>query len=130
MTRYDVRVSREGKWWVAQVDGLAGGATETTRLADLGTEVRDLVAGLTDTDETTVDLSWNLTDVLGVEGQAVWDAYQRERSEIEERRRQFEADRLATLRALHDAGVSVRDTAALVDLSHQRVAQLLGTPTG
>ena len=125
MTRYDVRVSREGKWWVAQVEGLVGGATEAARLADLGGEVRDLVAGLTGADETTVDLSWNLTDVLGVAGQTLWDAYQRERTEIEARRQQFEADRLATLRALHDAGVSVRDSAVLVDLSHQRVAQLL-----
>lgn len=126
MTSYSVRVAREGKWWVAVVDGLLGGATEATRLTDLDVEVRDLIAGLTDTDEAEIDLSWNLTDVLGVEGQAIWDTYRRERIELETHRRRFESGRLAALRALHDAGVSVRDTAALVDLSHQRVAQLLG----
>lgn len=33
--------------------------------------------------------------------------------------------RLDTIRALHEHGVSMRDIAAMVDLSHQRVGQIL-----
>ncbi|MFB8229581.1 hypothetical protein [Cellulosimicrobium sp. NPDC055967] len=110
---------------MAVVEGVPGGATETQRLADLEGEVRDLLAGLLDEDEDSFELSWDLTAVLGDEGQAMWEAYMREREELNARRRKFEEDRKATVRLLHQAGVSVRDSATLVDLSHQRVSQLL-----
>ncbi len=127
MKTYTVAVSREGKWWVGVVDGLIGAATEATRLADLDIEVRDLIAGLTDTDESEFGIAWDLTEVLGPDGQTQWAAFLAERDDLEARRRQFEADRLDALRALHRAGVSARDSATLAGLSHQRVAQLLGT---
>ncbi|GAA1742303.1 hypothetical protein GCM10009809_42010 [Isoptericola hypogeus] len=123
--KHKVTVTREGKWWVAEVDGVLGGATETQRLADLEEEVRDLLAGLLDADDDSFELKWDLSAVLGPEGQAMWEAYLKERADLEERRRQFEADRLATVRKMADAGISVRDSAALVELSYQRVAQLL-----
>src|SRR5689334_5189481 len=56
MKRYAVTVSREGLWWVAVVDGLPGGATESRRLDQLEAEVRDLIAGLTDTSEDAFEL--------------------------------------------------------------------------
>jgi hypothetical protein len=123
--KHKVTVTREGKWWVAVVDGVLGGATEAQRLADLEVEVRDLVAGLLDADDDSFELKWDLSAVLGSEGQEMWEAYLLERAELDERRRKFEADRLATVRKLADAGISVRDSATLVDLSYQRVAQLL-----
>ncbi len=46
---YEVTVSREGRWWVAQVEGVRGGATQARRLADLEVEVTDLLAGLLET---------------------------------------------------------------------------------
>ncbi|MFF2832140.1 hypothetical protein ACFVSK_10280 [Cellulosimicrobium cellulans] len=110
---------------MAVVEGVPGGATETQRLADLETEVKDLIAGLLDVDEADLILTWDLTAVLGENGQQMWEAYLRERADLAKRKRQFEADRKATVQLLHDAGVSVRDSAALVELSHQRVSQLL-----
>ena len=41
------------------VGGLAGGATEVRRLNQLETEVRDLIAGLTDSSEAAFELDWN-----------------------------------------------------------------------
>ena len=123
--KYEVKVSREGQWWVAEVADLRGGATETRRLADLEVEVRDLIAGLLDVDDDSFDLTWDMSAVLGPEGEAKWRAFLTERDELNARQRRFEKDRLETLRALHGAGLSIRDTATLVDLSHQRVAQLL-----
>src|SRR5262249_42167742 len=58
MTTYAVTVSRDEPWWVAVVAGLPGGATEARRLDQLETEVRDLIAGLTDVDEDAFDLNW------------------------------------------------------------------------
>ena len=122
---YTVRVSREGKWWIGQVDGVVGAATEVARLAELDTEVRDLLAGLLDRDDEDFDLSWDMSAILGSDGQAVWQAYRAERDDLSALTVKVEANRIATLRALREAGVSVRDSAALVGLSHQRVAQLL-----
>lgn len=125
--KYTVKVTREGKWWVGDIDGVLGGATEATRLADLEAEVRDLLAGLLDKEDDDFELTWDMSAVLGPEGQAMWENYTAERAELTARRARFEADRAATVRLLHDAGVSVRDSAALVDLSYQRVSQLLNT---
>jgi hypothetical protein len=122
-----VKVTREGKWWIGEVEGVHGAATEATRLADLEIEVRDLLGGLLDMDDDTFELTWDMSAVLGPEGQAMWEKYLTERAELAEYRARFEADRAATVRLLHDAGVSVRDSAALVELSHQRVSQLLNS---
>ncbi|MCL1899585.1 MAG: hypothetical protein FWG11_03530 [Promicromonosporaceae bacterium] len=123
--KYTVTVTREGKWWVGEVNGLRGGATEAARLADLETEVRDLIAGLLDVGDDDFELSWDLSAVIGPQGQEFWEAFVAEREELHERRRRFEAERLSALKALRDGGISLRDAATLVDLSHQRVAQLL-----
>ena len=122
---YTVAVTHEGKWWVGRVDGVVGAATEVACLADLETEVRDLLAGLLDADDDDFDLSWDLSGVIGADGQAAWAAYRTDRDDLSAIQAKFEADRLETLRALRDAGVSVRDSATLVGLSHQRVAQLI-----
>ena len=123
--KYTVLVTREGKWWIGEVQGLVGAATETARLADLETEIRDLLAGLLDAADDAFDLAWDFSAVVGAQGQAMWEAFVAERAALETTRRRFEADRLATLRVLASSGVSARDSAALVDLSHQRVSQLL-----
>lgn len=125
--KYTVRVTREDKWWIGEVPEIPGAATEVTRLAELEIEVRDLLAGLLDVDDDALELTWDMTAVLGPEGQAMWDAFVVKREQLDEARRRFEADRLVTLRAMHAAGISTRDSATLVDLSHQRVAQLLAS---
>ena len=118
-------MTREGNWWVAIINGITGAATETTRLDQLEIEVRDLIAGLLDIDDDAFELSWDFSSVIGKKGQDAWDAFVVERAELEELKRKFDADRLTTLRALKDAGISTRESAALVEISHQRVHQLI-----
>lgn len=122
---YRVDVSREGRYWVAEVDGVPGGATEVRRLVDLDVEVRDLLAGLLDADEESLELEYDFRQALGDTAAEAWELFESERAELYERQRQFEADRRKAIQALHDQGVSTRDTAHLVGLSHQRVSQLL-----
>lgn len=62
---YTVKVSREGRYWVAEVADVPGGATETERLADLDHEVRDLLAGLLDVDEGSLEARLWLSGCLG-----------------------------------------------------------------
>ncbi|HEU5416238.1 MAG TPA: hypothetical protein VFV41_01020 [Streptosporangiaceae bacterium] len=60
MTTYDVTVTREDDLWVADItgEGLGPAATDVERFADLDTEVRDLIAGLTDADPGSLGLAW------------------------------------------------------------------------
>jgi hypothetical protein len=111
---YSVEVKREGKWWIGVVPVIKGAATEVKQLSELEIEVRDLIAGLLDVDEDNFDLDWDMSAVLGSKGQATWNAYRRERDQLEECRSRYEADRLSVLQALKSSGVSVRDSAALV----------------
>jgi len=80
--RYTVTVTREGKWWVGQVNGVVGAATEVAHLAELEIEVRDLLAGLLDVDDEDFDLAWDMSAILGSDGQATWEAYRTERDEL------------------------------------------------
>ena len=123
--QFTVAVSREGSWWVGNVREVPGGATEVRHLADLEIEVRDLLSGLLDIGEDEFDLYWDLSAILGSEGQATWQSYQQERDDIAARQKKLAADRVATLTLMREAGVSLRDSATLTGLSHQRVAQLL-----
>ena len=79
---FTVRVSREDRWWVAEVDGVLGGATEVSQLSQLDVEVRDLLSGLLDIDEAELQLKWDFSVVLGKEGQATWEAFEAERMEL------------------------------------------------
>jgi hypothetical protein len=59
---YRVTVTREDQLWTAAVDGLRPhmvGVTDVERFADLEVEVRDLVAGLTDSEPNAFVLSWH-----------------------------------------------------------------------
>ncbi|AOS63058.1 hypothetical protein [Actinoalloteichus hymeniacidonis] len=118
-----VRVSREDNLWVAVVDGLPGGATDTIRLDDIELETRDLIAGLTDREPSGFQLEWrfeqdghDLTPMLSAlrwrEVEAATAAGLRD-----------EARRVA-IGALRGARLSLRAVAELMGISHQRVQQL------
>lgn len=69
MTTYEVIVTREDNLWVADVQGLPPhlvGATDVEHFADLDVEVRDLVAGLTDTDPDGITIRWRY-EVNGID---------------------------------------------------------------
>lgn len=60
MSSYQVEVTREDGLWVADIwaPGLGPAATDTVRFADLEAEVRDLIAGLTDSEPADFELTW------------------------------------------------------------------------
>ena len=125
MTIYAVTVIREDGLWVADIhaEGLGPAATQTDRFADLDTEVRDLIAGLTDTDPASFALAWRyvfgdqdvtnlIIDLTGSEHAYAEAAAARD------------AARREVIRVLLDARLSQSAIGDVLGLSHQRVHQL------
>lgn len=119
---YAVTVSREEPWWVAIVDGLPGGATETRRLDQMEVEVRDLISALTDTAEDSFDLEW--TYALSPNLDRPVQQFLKARARREAAEQDYTKAQEQAVSALTSAHVSVRDAAELLGLSYQRVAQI------
>lgn len=136
VTTYRVTVSREDPWWtaVAYGDGLPphGAATETRTIADLEEKIRDLIVLRTDADlhlpyEKAVqsfDLEWSY-DLPDDAAYALRD-YQHSKRELADAQERYASRAEQAAAALtHSAHASVRDVAALMGISYQRVSQLL-----
>jgi hypothetical protein len=121
---YHVTVTREGRFWVAVVDGLLGGATETRRLADLDIEVRDLISGLTDADPDSFELDFDWESAFSP---AVTLAVHRvitARERLREAEQESADAQREAAQTLISAEVSVRDSAWLLRVSPGWVSQL------
>ncbi|MFB2596430.1 hypothetical protein ACEXQE_01415 [Herbiconiux sp. P17] len=126
MKTYHVTVTREEPYWVAVVDGLLGGATESRSLAALDGEVRDLIAGLTDVDDDSFLLEWNYERAFPTNVSQAMDQLNQLRKSLTKVREEYERVQLEAVSGIRSEGVSVRDAAVLLHLSHQRVSQLDG----
>jgi hypothetical protein len=129
MTRptYTVVVTRDENLWAAQIGGLPPGrigVTDAEHFADLDVDVRDLVAGLTDTDPDAFDLTWSYVQnghdyTSSLEQAHEW---QRRLAEAEANR---DRQRSAVAREMTRAGLSQRAIGDALGVSHQRVGQIL-----
>jgi hypothetical protein len=141
VTTYRVTVSREDPWWTAVAHGPGlpphGAATETRTIADLDEKIRDLIVLRTDADLAmpyeyavrSFDLDYDYD--LPAEAADALDDYRRSKQELAEAQARYAE------RAEHAAEVittatraSVRDVAALMEISYQRVSQLLAVLRG
>jgi hypothetical protein len=119
---YRVTVTREDGYWVAVVDGLRGGATETRRLDRIEDQVRELVAWLADAREDSFQLAWQyelprpLADLL--------QALHEKRDTLKRAKDEYEAATRDAVAEARSESISVRDTGALLGLSYQRIQQL------
>jgi predicted XRE-type DNA-binding protein len=126
MTVYEVTVTRDDGLWAAVIGGLPPhliGATDVERFADLEMEVRDLIAGLTDTAPDSFALGWRyvfggqdvtnlIIDLTGSEHAYAEAAAARD------------AARREVIHVLLDARMSQSAIGDVLGLSHQRVHQL------
>ncbi|WP_232662683.1 MerR [Pseudonocardia sp. TRM90224] len=125
---YGVTVGREDGLWTAEVDGLPpnfAAATDVEHFADLDREVRDLIAGLMETEPDEFDLVWHYIQgdqdyTSRLEQFRMWE--DRLRVDVEH----HEAARKAAIEAMRAAGLSLRDIADVVQISYQRVHQIAG----
>jgi DNA-directed RNA polymerase specialized sigma24 family protein len=127
MKIYEVTVTRDDNLWAAVVHGLPPhviGATDAERLADLESDVYDLVAALTDSDLGRFRLTWRYV----VNGRDVTDrvvALRRAEGALEEAMMARDEARRSLLKALADIGLSQSAIGDMLGVSHQRIHQLL-----
>ena len=118
--RFKVALRRDpddGTVWLANVVGTPGAHTFGRSLAEVKRHAVEVVALWFELEPDQFEIDWNIQ--LGDLAAPVKQA----RSAMAH----AEADRVrrdAAVRALTDAGVSYRDIAELLGLSHQRVAQI------
>jgi predicted XRE-type DNA-binding protein len=120
---YTARARRSGAWWAIDTPELPGVYGQARRLDRVGPMARDAIALFLDVDPATLDIrvETNLPSDLRRDVDAVG-------------RLRAEADRLqvessgAMRQLAHELlgrGLSVRDAAAILGISHQRVSQLV-----
>jgi hypothetical protein len=121
---YKVEVTREGRWWmvhIPEIDGL----TQARRIGEAELMAREYIAVSTGTPIADIDVT--LTSVF-VPGQGDILAAAHRVEELRRAAEQAEAKAADALRDyakhLADEGIPVRDTAALVHVSPQRVSQV------
>lgn len=115
-----------GTWTqVGVVNGVRGGATESRRLERLEGEVRDLLGGLLDVDEASLQLDFDYRPALDIGAAKRMRQYFEARNRLEVARYEYETAQSDVVHELQVDGVSLRDTATLLGMSFQRVQQLL-----
>jgi hypothetical protein len=127
-----VRVWQADDWWLARVVAASDGAdaallnalTQARSLARIESMARDLVATILDAGEDTfrVDFDYILPGGVGEHVVLANDA----RSLLNAAQELWQERSTLAVRALARAGYSLRETATLLGLSHQRVDQILG----
>lgn len=116
---YTATATREGRWWVLEVEGV--GATQSRTLDGATVEVADMIATMLDLDPADVEV-----DVVPV-GEDIDEAREaRQRIAVAESElREASGDlRAAVLRLLTQDALTQRDVARVLGVSRQRVAQL------
>jgi predicted RNase H-like HicB family nuclease len=120
---YTARVRRSGAWWAIDVPELPGVYSQARRLDRVESMSRDAIALYLDVDPTTLEIrvETNLPSDLRRD----FDALGRLRAEAD----RVQAESSGAMRNLtHELlgrGLSVRDAATILGISHQRVSQLV-----
>ena len=128
MKSYEVRVTREGRWWMIEIPELDG-LTQARRLDEVEKMAREYVAVTLDVPLSQVAVSISAVEVAGqdvLETMVLVDELRRHAKQLEDLvadlAREFAS-------ALTDAKVPVRDVSKLLGVSHQRVSQLVQAGT-
>ena len=128
---YQVRIWQEDGWWLARVMAASDGAdasplnalTQARSLAKIESMGRDLIATVLDSDEDAFDVKFEHM-LPGDSGDLVCQA-KGARAWLEAAQDLWQERSAAAARALADEGYSLRETATLLGISHQRVDQIL-----
>jgi hypothetical protein len=126
MHEYKIEITREGRWWMVHIPEI-GGLTQARRLNEAAAMAREYIAldrGVP-LRETTVEVA-----SVRVEEPASRELLEAARQIKDMRARASELERESAEQAreyahwLVECGVPVRDIAALLEISPQRVSQL------
>lgn len=131
MPAYQMKAWQEEGWWLARVTGASDGAdpaplnalTQARSLGRIEAMGRDLIATVLDADETSFDVEMEYV-LPGDAGALVCQA-RGARAWLEAAQELWHERSAVAARALAGRGYSLREAAALLGLSYQRVDQLL-----
>jgi predicted RNase H-like HicB family nuclease len=120
---YTARVRRSGAWWAIDVPELPGVYSQARRLDRVESMARDAIALFLDVDPATLEI--RVETILPSDLRRDVDAVGRLRADAD----RLQAESSGALRHLtHELlgrGLSVRDSAIILGISHQRVSQLV-----
>jgi len=120
---YTALAERDGTWWSIRVAELRGVFSQARRLGQVEFMARDAISLLLVVPADSFDVT--VREVLDPDAErAVAEAIQA-RSEASERQREAAAKSREAVWTLSRLGLPQRDIGRLLQLSHQRVAQLL-----
>lgn len=124
MATYTAKVKRSGDWWAVAVPEVPGLFTQGRNLAEVKTMVRGALELFPEIepDPHTAEVVIKLATPAGEEAAA---AVARNRALAEEKEAAAAAATASAARHLVAQGLTYRDAATLLDISHQRVGQLV-----
>ncbi|HYK27253.1 MAG TPA: hypothetical protein VEV61_04735 [Streptosporangiaceae bacterium] len=133
---YQIKAWHEDDWWLARVVGGSETAdraplnavTQARSLAKIESMGRDLIATILDADEDSFDVEVDYA-LPSVASEVVAQA-KGARAWLEASQSLWQERSTTAARALAEQGYSLRETAALLGMSHQRVDQLLEDRAG
>lgn len=122
---YAVRVSREGKWWMAYVPALDA-LTQARRMAEVEDMARSLIALTLDVPAGAVRLTVEIDAIEDLRVTEWLEQLEADRADAEAATARFRQGQLSLVRSLRTKGVTVRDIGNMLGISFQRVQQMLG----
>ncbi len=125
---YRAVAERDGSWWAIRVPEVRGVYSQARRLADVEAMARDAIALVRDVAPDSFDVT--VEPVLGDEAARLVEQARTDRLDAERAARRASEQLRAAVDRLASAGLTVRDIAHLLGLSHQRVAQVAGRAGG
>lgn len=126
---YVVEVERDEEgWWVASVPEVAGVHTQGRTLAQARERVREALSAATGVDDSAIVMNENLRLDDAIKGRL--DEAMSARMDAERLQRLAQKAVRAAAVDFTRRGMSTRDTGDLLQMSHQRVHQLLHSKAG
>jgi predicted RNase H-like HicB family nuclease len=119
---YRAVTERDGSWWAIRVPELRGVYSQARRLADVEAMARDAIALVNEVAPDSFDIK--VEPVLDDEATRLVEQARAGRVDAERAARRASEQLRAAVDRLVSAGLTVRDIAHLLGLSHQRVAQV------
>lgn len=124
MKTFDIKVSRDGRWWMIEIPELDG-LTQARRLAEVEEMATSYIAMETDLPASAVCVGEMHIQVGGEDVATEMGEIAELRTELK-RMEQLVAQRMREMaRRLAGSDVPVRDIGAALKVSHQRASQLL-----
>jgi len=124
MKRFEVKVAREGRWWMVEIPE-ANGLTQARRLSEVAQMAREWIALNEDLAPSEIDVAVIGVDVNGLNVAETGDLVAQLRSESKMIDDLISHITRETAVALSASQVPTRDISEILGVSHQRVSQLV-----